>query len=67
MVLSVLKMTCGICHVNVNAEYIMRRALVDWDRSFSVGDRRISNLRYAYDTTLLARNATDLKDLFLKV
>ena len=52
---------------NLYAEYIMRRALADWDRGLSVGDRSISNLRYADDTTLLATNAVDLKDLLLKV
>ena len=52
---------------NLYAEYIMRRALADWDRGLPVGGRRISNLRYADDTTLVATNASDLKDLLLKV
>ena len=48
-------------------QYLMRRALADWDRGLSVGGRRMSNLRYADDTTLLATNATDFKELILKV
>ena len=52
---------------NLYAEYIMRRALADWNRGLSVGGRNISNLRYADDTTLLATSSSDLEELLLKV
>ena len=32
----------------------------DWDGGISIGDRRISNLRYADDTTLIAETKIDL-------
>ena len=39
---------------NIYAENIMREALEDWDGGISIGGRRITNLRYADDTTLIA-------------
>ena len=45
----------------------MRRALDDWDGGLSVGGRKLSNLRYADDTTLIATDAVELKELLLKV
>ena len=32
----------------------MREALEDWDGGISIGGRRITNLRYADDTILIA-------------
>ena len=52
---------------NIYAEYIMRRALDGFEGQVSVGGRPISNLRYADDTTLLARSATELQDLIDRV
>ena len=45
----------------------MRRALDDWDGGLSVGGRKLSNLRYAGDTILIATDAVELKELLLKV
>ena len=39
----------------------------DWDGGLSIGGRKLSNLRYADDTTLLATNAKELKTLLLRV
>ena len=39
---------------NIYAENIMREALEGWDEGISIGGRRITNLRYADDTTLIA-------------
>ena len=52
---------------NLYTEYIMRHALVDWDRGLSVGGHRISNLRYVVVITPLASNWIDLKDHLLRV
>lgn len=52
---------------NLYAEYIMRRALADWDGGISFGGRKLSNLRYADDTTLIATDPEELKELLLKV
>ena len=38
----------------------MREALEDWDWGMSIGGRRITNLRYADDTTLIAEIKNDL-------
>ena len=45
---------------NIYAENIMRDALEDWDGGISIGGRRITNLRYADDTTLIAETKNDL-------
>ena len=45
---------------NIYAENIMREALEDWDGGISIGGRRITNLRYADDTTLIAETKNDL-------
>ena len=44
-------------------EYIMRKALDGFEGLVSVGGRPISSLRFAYDTIVLARLATELQDL----
>ena len=44
----------------IYAENIMREALEYWDGGISIGDRRITNLRYADDTTLIAETKNDL-------
>ena len=38
----------------------MREALEDWDGGISIGGRRITNMRYADDTTLIAEPKNDL-------
>ena len=52
---------------NAYAEYIMRMALDNCECGINVGGRRINNLRYADDTTLLASNAEDLEHLIERV
>ena len=45
---------------NTYAENIMREALEDWDGGIINGGRRIINLIYAEDTTLIAETKNDL-------
>lgn len=52
---------------NIYGEYIMRKALEDWKGGISVGGLKISNLRYADDTTLFASSEKELAELFHKV
>ena len=46
--------------VNIYAENIIREALEDLDGGISIGSRRITNLRYADDTTLIVETKNDL-------
>lgn len=48
---------------NTYTEYIMRIILEQWDKGISISGNRISNLRYADDTTLLASNVDDIGEL----
>jgi len=52
------------CSFNLYAEYIMRNAGLD---EAQVARRNINNLRYAYDTTLMAESEEELKSLLMKV
>ena len=52
---------------NIYAEYIMRRALDGVTGHVSIGGRKITNLRYADDTTLIARSAEELQELIDRV
>ena len=52
---------------NIYAEYIMRIALDGYEGQVSIGGRQITNLRYADDTTLIARTAAELQDLIERV
>ncbi|XP_037875941.1 uncharacterized protein LOC101744016 isoform X1 [Bombyx mori] len=52
---------------NVYGEYVMRKALEEWEGGISVGGIKISNLRYADDTTLFASSEKELADLFRRV
>ena len=52
---------------NIYAEKIMREALDKWDKGIGIGGRKVSNLRYADDTTLIAGNREDLIELIEKV
>ena len=52
---------------NLYAEYIMRRVLENWNGGLSIGGYKLSNLRYADDTTLVATSALELKELLLLV
>ena len=53
---------------NFYAEYIMRNAgLEEAQAGIKIAWRKINNLRYADDTTLMAENEEELKSLLMKV
>ena len=56
------------CLFNLYAEYIMRNAGLDEAQAeIKIEGRNIHNLRYAYDTTLMAESEEELKSLSMKV
>ena len=53
---------------NLYADYIMRNAgLEEAQTGIKIAGRNINNLRYAYDTTLVAESEDDLKSLLMKM
>ena len=56
------------CLFNLYAEYIMRNAeLEEAQAGVKIAGKKINNLRYADDTTLLAESEEELKSLLMKV
>ena len=56
------------CLSNYYAEYIMRNTgLEEAQAGIKIAGRNINNLRYAYDTTLMAESEEELKSLLMKV
>ena len=56
------------CLFNLYAEYIMRNAgLEEAQAGIKIAGRNINNLRYAYDTILMAESEEKLKSLLMKV
>ena len=56
------------CLFNLYAEYIMRNAgLEEAQARIKIAGRKINNLRYANDTTLMAESEEELKSLLMKV
>ena len=56
------------CLFNLHAEYIKRNAgLEEAQSGIKIARRNINNLRYAYDTTLMAESKEELKSLLIKV
>ena len=56
------------CLFNLYAEYIMRNAgLNETQAGIKIARRKINNLRYAGDTTLMAESEEELKSLLMKV
>ena len=56
------------CLFNLYAEYIMRNAGLDKAQAgIKIAGRKINNLRYADDTTLMAQSEEELKSLLMKV
>ena len=56
------------CLFNFYAEYIMRNAgLEEAQAGIKIAGRKINNLRYADDTTLMAESEEELKSLLMKV
>ena len=52
---------------NIYAERIMRDVLEKWDKSISIGGRKVTNIRYLDDTTLIAGTKYDLTEKITKV
>ena len=60
--------TLSLCLFNFYAEYIMRNARLDESQAgIKIVGRSINNLRYAYDTTLMAESEEELKSLLMRV
>ena len=56
------------CLFNLYAEYIRRNAGLDEAQAgIKIAGRKINNLRYANDTTLMAESEEELKSLLMKV
>ena len=56
------------CLFNLYAEHIMRNAgLEEAQAAIMIAGRNVNNLRYADDTTLMAENEEELKNLLMKV
>ena len=56
------------CLFNLYAEYIMRNAGLEEEQAgITIAGRNTNNLRYAYDTTLMAESEEELKSLLMKV
>ena len=56
------------CFFNLYAEYSMRNAgLEEAQAGIKIAGRKINNLRYADDTTLMAESEEKLKSLLMKV
>ena len=56
------------CLFNFYAEYIMRNVGLDEAQAgIKIAERNINNLRYADDTTLMAKNEEELKSLLMKM
>ena len=56
------------CLFNFHAEYIMQNARLDEAKAgIKIARRKINNLRYADDTTLMAESEEELKSLLMKV
>ena len=56
-----------LCLFNLYAEYIMRNTGLDEAQAgIKIAGRNINNLRYAYDTSLMAESKEELKSLLMK-
>ena len=56
------------CLFNLYAEYVKRNARLDEVQAgIKIARRNINNLRYADDTTLMAKSEKELKSLLMKV
>ena len=56
------------CLFNLSAEYIMQNTRLDKTQTGTkTTGRNVNNLRYADDTTLMAKNKEELKNLLIRV
>ena len=55
------------CLFNLYVEYITRNAGLETQVGIKTAGRNINNLRYADDTTLMAKSEEELKSLWMKV
>ena len=56
------------CLINLYAEYTMRNAKLDDSQAgIKIAGRNINNIRYANDTTLMAKSEEELKSFLMKV
>ena len=55
------------CLFNLYAEYIMKNVLDEAQAEIKIAGRNINNLRYADDTTLMAKSEEELNSLLMKV
>ena len=55
------------CLFNLYEEYILRHAGLEAQAGIKIAGRNINNLRYADDTTLMAKSEKELKSLLMKV
>ncbi|XP_049886587.1 uncharacterized protein LOC126381094 [Pectinophora gossypiella] len=52
---------------NIYGEYIIRKTIENWEKGFPIGGKRLSNLRYADDTVLLATSIEEMSELFQRL
>jgi len=52
---------------NIYGEYIMRKALQNWEGGIAINVTKRNNVRYADDAVFLARDAEEIKSLVNKV
>ena len=55
------------CLFNLYSEYIMRNVLDEAQAEIKIAGRNINNLRYAADTTLMAKSEEEIKSLLMKM
>ena len=56
------------CLFNLYAEYIIRNAALEEAQGrIKIAGKNVNNLRYAHDTTLIAKSEEELKILMMKV